>query len=77
MAAYGQRRDRAARPGYELNAQLATLEPPAGELARVLESACTSQPEADRFLGVLAGAIPVEEFFSEETLAEATRSLPV
>jgi hypothetical protein len=44
-------------------------------LAEALETARHSQREADQFLGVLAGAVPVEEFFSGEMLAEVT-SLP-
>jgi flavin-dependent dehydrogenase len=76
LSAYGQCRDRAARPGYELNAQLATLEPPAGALAAALRGARHNQPATDRFLGLLAGAVPVEELLSGETLTEATPSLP-
>ena len=58
LAGYGQRRDEAAGPGYELVGRLATLEPPAGELADALDIAGQSQAATDLFLGVLAGAIP-------------------
>lgn len=62
LAGYEERRKLAARFGYELNARLARLEPPDAEMARVL-AGLTGEDDTGRFLGVLAGSIPVEEFF--------------
>jgi len=59
LAGYEEGRNQAARPGYELNARLASLEPLDEELAAWVRAAQQSQEETDRFLGVLAGAVPV------------------
>jgi 2-polyprenyl-6-methoxyphenol hydroxylase-like FAD-dependent oxidoreductase len=58
LAGYEERRNRAAMPGYELNARLASLDPPPDLVQRARE-ASASQAETDRFLGVLCGSVPV------------------
>ncbi|MGH8989974.1 MAG: hypothetical protein ACRDZ7_00400, partial [Acidimicrobiia bacterium] len=50
------RRNRAAGPGYELNARLASLEPLDDGMGAWVRAAQQSQAETNRFLGVLAGA---------------------
>jgi 2-polyprenyl-6-methoxyphenol hydroxylase-like FAD-dependent oxidoreductase len=62
LAGYEQRRNQAVLPAYDLTARLAALES-SEELAHVLEHARRSPEATDRFLGVFAGSVPVEEFF--------------
>jgi 2-polyprenyl-6-methoxyphenol hydroxylase-like FAD-dependent oxidoreductase len=69
LAAYAADRDAAAAPGYELNLQLASLQPPPPELQAVLAALPDNPPEADRFVGALMGTVAVGDFFAPENLA--------
>ena len=69
LADYQRARDRAARPMYDLTARLAALSPPRpGEMA-LFEALSRSQPDADRFIAMLAGVVPVKEFMSPRNIA--------
>ena len=64
LAGYQRARDRAARPMYDFTARLAALSPPTpGEMA-LFAALAHSQPDADRFIAMLAGVVPVREFMS-------------
>ena len=64
LASYQRARDRAARPMYDFTARLAALSPPTpGEMA-LFNALAHSQPDADRFIAMLAGVVPVREFMS-------------
>ncbi|MGH9036983.1 MAG: NAD(P)/FAD-dependent oxidoreductase [Acidimicrobiia bacterium] len=78
LADYELRRNRAAMPAYELNARLAHLRLPVG-MRRRLRSLVGDQEAIDGFLGVLAGTVPVAEFFSPHAdglLAGSSRRVP-
>ena len=64
LAAYQRRRDAAAIPAYDFACQLAALEPPTPEMQHLFASLRGNQAETDRFLGVIAGTVPVGEFFA-------------
>ncbi len=65
---HAKRRDEKVMPMFDFTVQMAALEPPAPELAALLE-ALQSQPEhINRFLGVLAATVPVTEFMAPENL---------
>ena len=65
---YQRARDRAARPMHDFTARLAALSPPSpGEIA-LFEALSRSQPDADRFIAMLAGVVPVREFMSPRTI---------
>jgi 2-polyprenyl-6-methoxyphenol hydroxylase-like FAD-dependent oxidoreductase len=66
MAAYQAARDVQVLPMYELPTQLATLEPPPPDLARLLAAMAGNQPAMDGFAQVNAGVLSPAEFFSEE-----------
>ena len=53
---------------FEHNSQLATLQPPPPELAVLLNALQGNQVEIGRFLGTVAGTVPVTEFFSPENV---------
>jgi flavin-dependent dehydrogenase len=66
MAEHQQARDERALPMYEFTCDLARLEPPPPELQRLLGAVHTSQTAMDGFVSVIAGTVPVPEFFGSE-----------
>lgn len=68
LRAYEQRRNEESMPMYELNAELATLEPPPPEMQQLLAAIRDQPAEISRFLGTLAGTTPIPEFFSPENV---------
>ena len=69
LAAYQAARDAAALPMYEFTAELASFKP-APPPAKALFAALEGRPdEISRFLGVLAGATPMPEYFTPRNLA--------
>jgi 2-polyprenyl-6-methoxyphenol hydroxylase-like FAD-dependent oxidoreductase len=72
MAAYQSARDQQVLPMYEFTTQLATLEPPPPELARLLASMAGDQPAMDGFARVNAGVTSPADFFSQENVSRIT-----
>jgi len=72
LADYGHRRDAAARPLYDLTADLARLAPPTADMRALLQALCDDPVETRRFLGVIAGTVPVPDFFAPANLARIT-----
>jgi 2-polyprenyl-6-methoxyphenol hydroxylase-like FAD-dependent oxidoreductase len=73
LVAFGHRRDAAVRPMFELTRALADLEapPPAG--GPELFAALRDRPEhIARFLGVLAGSVPIADFFHPHNIQTIT-----
>jgi flavin-dependent dehydrogenase len=70
MAEYELRRNEAALPLYEFTCQLATLEPPPPEMQQLFAALRYDQEQTNRFFGVLAGTVPIPEFFAPENLAQ-------
>jgi flavin-dependent dehydrogenase len=68
MADYQRRRDERVTPMYEFTCQLATLAPPAPAMQQLFSALRTNQEETDRFLGAMAGTVPVSEFYSPENM---------
>jgi 2-polyprenyl-6-methoxyphenol hydroxylase-like FAD-dependent oxidoreductase len=69
MAGYQRARDEAAMPLYELTSQIATLEPPPPHVAQLLAAASQSQRGSDDWASVIAGTLPVGEFFASAQTA--------
>ena len=68
LAGYQRARDREARPMYDFTARLAALRPPSPGENALFEALSHSQPDADRFVAMLAGVVPVREFMSPRTI---------
>ena len=68
LAGYEQRRNEAAMPIYNLTCNLARLEPPPPEMIQLFAALEGNQEETNRFLGTIAGTVPVAEFFAEENV---------
>jgi 2-polyprenyl-6-methoxyphenol hydroxylase-like FAD-dependent oxidoreductase len=72
MAHYQASRDTQVLPMYELTTQLATLQPPPPELARLLGAIHGNQEAMDGFARVVAGVTSPAELFSEENVRRIT-----
>jgi flavin-dependent dehydrogenase len=68
MEDYRRRRDEHVLPMYELTSDLAKLEPPPPELARVLAAVSRSPEAMGRFARMMGGGTSPAEFFSEESV---------
>ena len=66
---YGVRRDQEVRPMYALTADLARLAPPSPAQAALLNALADNSADTGRFLGVMAGTVPVADFYSPANLA--------
>ena len=68
MAEYQQARDQRLLPMYEFTCDLARLEPPPPQLQQLLGAVQTNQAAMDQFVSVIAGTVPVPEFFAPENV---------
>lgn len=77
LAEYERQRNESAMPGFELNFQFATLQPPPPEMQALFGALNGNQTDTDRFIGALVGTVPIPEFFAptniERILTEAAR----
>jgi flavin-dependent dehydrogenase len=68
LAGYEQARNAAVMPMYELTADLATLQPPAPEMQALMGALQDNEEQAGRFMGTIAGTVPIPEFFAPENI---------
>ncbi len=68
LAEYERRRNAASLPIYEFTAELASFGPPKVEERVLFEALAANQAETARFLLVLTGALPFEEYFTPKNL---------
>jgi len=68
LAEYEQRRNEATMPIYDFTCQLAALEPPTPEMQQLFAALRHNQEQTDRFTGVMAGTVPVADFFAPENI---------
>ena len=64
LADYQRQRDEAAAAMYELTCQRASLEPPPPQMTRLITALNGNQHDTDQFIGVIAGTVPIPEFFA-------------
>src|SRR4029079_13629187 len=69
LAGYEQSRNARAFPLYDMTCQFAMLEPPPPETQQLFAALRSSHADADRFVGTLAGTVPVAEFFALDNLS--------
>ena len=77
LADYERRRNAAAMPLYELTCQLASLAPPPPEQQELLAALRHDQEQTNRFIGTIAGSVPIAEFYSPENLGRIMAGAPV
>lgn len=68
LAAYEEKRNQSEMAYFDLTTQLAALAPPPPELQQLLAALQFNPEQRSRFFGVLAHAVPVQEFFSPENM---------
>jgi flavin-dependent dehydrogenase len=68
LADYEQKRNDAVMAMYEFNSQTASLEPPPPEAQQLFAALQGNQEQTERFFGVIAGTVPVPEFFAPENI---------
>jgi len=69
LAGYEAVRNQASLPLYELTCQMASGDPPPAHLQRLFAALPADQGNVDRWVGVIAGTVPVPEFFSPQSVA--------
>ncbi|HEY0700410.1 MAG TPA: NAD(P)/FAD-dependent oxidoreductase [Micromonospora sp.] len=70
LAEYAEERDRESMSRFQFNLEAAKLDP-LPELLNVLRVVQGDQEQTDRFFGLLAGSVAMEEFFTEELIEKA------
>lgn len=68
LAEYERQRNNVAMPIYEMTCQAATFAPPSPEEMQLFTALRGNQAETNRFLGTLAGTVPISEFFAPENI---------
>ena len=68
LAAYEHRRNELSMQMYEFTCQLARLDPPTPDMEHLFGSLADNHEQTRRFFGVIAGTVPVEQFFAPENL---------
>jgi 2-polyprenyl-6-methoxyphenol hydroxylase-like FAD-dependent oxidoreductase len=76
LEGYQQRRDEATLPMFEFTCQLAPFDPPDPQMEGLFGALHGNQAQTDRFWGVFAGTVPVQEFFSPDNLSQLLASSP-
>ena len=71
LVGYQQARDRAAMPMYDYTANLANVAvPPPAEVQALIGMLAGNSHQTSRFLGLIAGSVPIPEFFSPDNLTD-------
>ncbi|HEX8769231.1 MAG TPA: NAD(P)/FAD-dependent oxidoreductase [Acidimicrobiales bacterium] len=65
---YHRVRDEHVLPMYDLTSNLATLEPPPAEMQQLLGAAAGNPEAMEAFVSMMAGVLPVSEFFAPENV---------
>ncbi len=73
LAQYQARRDAETRPMFEFTYQLSALEPPTPEMVAALQALSGDPEKTAQFLGITAGTVSVNDFFSTANLLGSTR----
>jgi 2-polyprenyl-6-methoxyphenol hydroxylase-like FAD-dependent oxidoreductase len=68
MAGYQRSRDEQSQPIYQLTCEFAKLEPPPPEMQQLFGALHGNQAAIDDFVSVMAGTLPVPEFFGPENI---------
>jgi flavin-dependent dehydrogenase len=67
---YEQRRNESVMPLYHMTCDMARLAPPTPEMQSLFAALQGNQEQSDRFMGTIAGTVPIPEFFSPENMRQ-------
>ena len=73
---YEHKRNEAVMPLYQMTADLARLEPPPPEMQSLFGALRDSEEQSGRFIGTIAGTVPIPEFFSPENMRRVMGETP-
>ncbi|MEW6637065.1 MAG: NAD(P)/FAD-dependent oxidoreductase [Actinomycetota bacterium] len=68
LADYERRRNQVSLPLFEMTCEFATLQPPSTEQQQLFAALRHDQEQTDRFIGTVAGTVPIPEFFAPENI---------
>lgn len=63
-----RKRNEDVMPMYEFTCQWATLDPPPPAMQKLFSALRGNEAERNRFIGTLAGTVPIQEFFSPQNM---------
>lgn len=69
LAAYETTRNDEVMPMYQYTADLAKLAPPPAEMQALMGALVGNEKQIGRFIGTIAGTVPIPEFFSPDNIA--------
>jgi flavin-dependent dehydrogenase len=72
LAGYERKRNEAVMPLYQMTCDLAKLEPPPPEMLSLFAALRDNEEQSGRFMGTIAGTVPIPEFFSPENMQRIT-----
>lgn len=68
LANYEAQRNEATAAMYEMTCQMAMLQPPSAEQQQLFAALRHNQDATDRFMGTMAGSVPLGEFFAPDNI---------
>jgi flavin-dependent dehydrogenase len=75
LAGYEHKRNEAVMPLYQMTCDLAKLEPPPPEMQSLFAALRDNEEQSGRFMGTIAGTVPIPEFFSPENMRQVTGAM--
>ncbi|MGZ8810979.1 MAG: NAD(P)/FAD-dependent oxidoreductase [Thermoanaerobaculia bacterium] len=75
LAGYENKRNEVAMPLFQMTCDLAKLEPPPPEMLSLFAALRDNEEESGRFMGTIAGTVPIPEFFSPENMQRLTGAM--
>ena len=72
LGGYEEKRNLAVLPLYHMTCDLAKLEPPPPEMQSLFAALRGNEEQSGRFIGTIAGTVPIPEFFSPENMRRVT-----
>lgn len=74
LSEYETKRNLSTRARYQLTCQMASQEPLSAEIHRILAALPGNDRQSSRFLGIFAGTVRCEDFFSPENIEDILNS---
>ena len=68
LAGYERKRNEAVMPLYQMTCDLAKLQTPPPEMQSLFAALRDNKEQSGRFVGTIAGTVPIPEFFSPENM---------
>jgi flavin-dependent dehydrogenase len=76
LAGYERKRNEAVMPMYQMTCDLARLDPPPPEMLGLFAALRDNEEQSGRFMGTIAGTVPIPEFFSPKNVRQVMDAMP-